>query len=676
MSVKYHQPIYKYLLSAICLLMLTTISFAQDVQWGFKLLEYSSQKGNKAFAAKQALGKPNIFPASGTKPSAWEPRSGKEAFIKIGFIKPIKLKQIVIAETYNPGFISKIFVYDADGREYEVASFIPKAINKPSRLYQLRLSTPYYVIAVKIVLNPEKDKPIAIDAIGISESVEPFEFKIKKSDILKSSIVLTKLSTAVNSKYIELGPLPAPDGNTLYFSRKFDPQNAGGVKDKEDIWYSKLNASTKKWEEAQNVGIPLNNKGANYINSISPDGNTILLGNTYKIDGAAGDGVSISYRTSEGWSLPKKLVIEDEKNKSQYANFFLSNSQKLLLMALERKGEGFGDMDMYVSFLKKDSSWTKPLNLGAIVNTLGEESAPFLASDDRTLYFASTGFSGYGGIDIYVTRRLDDSWTKWSEPENLGPVVNTAFDESYFTMAASGDAAYFVSKGDSTGDRDIYSLALPAALKPAPVVLVRGRVINTQTSLPIPEVKIFFENLESGVEAGIAKSSPGTGEYQILLPSKYRYGYLAEKQGFLSVNENIDLLGLETYTELSNDLYLTPIEVGQTVAINNIFFETDKAELKAGSFLEINRLAALLSASKTLKLEVAGHTDNKGSVAHNEILSMQRAQAVLNALLGKNEVANTQLVLKYYGELKPIATNLTDAGRKQNRRVEIKVLDK
>ncbi len=669
----------KNILFLLCFALLSLPLRAQSVQWAFKVLEYSSQKSAKDYSAKQVLGIPNAVPAGASNTNAWEPKSKTgEEYIKVGFLVPIKPKQIVIAESLHPGYINKIFVYDADGKEMEVTTFIPKTGKVGSRLLHVNTSSlNFYVLAVKITLNCQYDIPVGIDAIGITESDKHFKIKVNPNDIVKSSMVATKLDTTVNSKYMEMGPLVSPDGKTLYFSRRYDPNAVGGKNDKEDIWFSNWNETTKSWGVAQNMGAPLNNEEPNFINSISPDGNTILLGNSYMPDGNMEDGVSMSTRTASGWSVPKRLQIEDdEKNVSKMANYFLSNSQKILLISNDRKGDSHGDRDIYVSFLVSDSLWTKPLNLGQVINTEGTEAAPFLASDDKTLYFTSDGLNGYGGSDIYMSRRLDNTWTKWSVPENLGPVVNTANDESFFNLNASADKVYFTSQASAEDDVDMYVLILPTFLKPLPVMLMSGRVIDSKTNKEIPGARIFFENLTTGTEVGFAHSNPSNGNYQIVLPSGSNYGYLAAMEGYISINDNVDLTNLKVYTEYRKDLYLTPIEVGQVIIINNVFFDFDKYELKKESFPELNRIVALLKKNTTMKIEIAANTDNVGTEQYNDKLSIKRAEAVQAYLILKSGVDKSNIVMKHYGESNPAASNATVKGRQLNRRVEFKILAK
>jgi OmpA-OmpF porin, OOP family len=658
---------------------LTYLGFAQQVQWAFKVLDHSSQQGSKDYAAVQALGMPNALPHQGESIRAWEPKTHeKESFIKVGYLKPIIPKQIIIGESFNAGHISAVYVYDASGKEFKLSTLSKGYLSPDGLLHISTQEITFNVLAVKVVLK-SKGVTVGIDAIGITTYDKHFKMLQSENDLIKSNMVAKKMSDSVNSNYMEIGPLVSPDGQTLYFSRRGDPADVGGVKDIEDIWYSNWDPTTKTWGKAHNMGCPLNNDAPNFINSISPDGNTVLLGKTYNADGSSlSDGISLTHKVATGWSTPERLIIEDEdRNKSTMVSYFMSNSQKILMMSNNRRGDSYGENDIYVSFLKADNTWTKPLNLGNKINTDAIEDAPFLASDDKTLYFTSEGLGGYGGSDIYMSKRLDDTWQNWSTPENLGPVVNGAHDESFFSLSASGKQVFFTSQvAADSKDVDMYVLVLPTILSPDPVLFVHGQVYDSKTNELIKGVKISFENLTTATEIGIASSNYDSASYKIVLPAGAIYGYLAQKEGYVSIAENIDLSNMKTYTDYKKNLYLTPIEIGQVAVLNNVFFEFDKFELQKESYPELDRLAALLKNSATMKIELSGYTDSTGTNAYNDKLSNNRAQAVADYLLLKTGIDKKRIVVKHFGESKPVATNATVKGRELNRRVEFKILNK
>jgi len=482
------------------------------------------------------------------------------------------------------------------------------------------------------------------------------------------------LGPNINSKYEELLPVISPDGNTLYFVRNFHPDNIGYVEgvENQDIWFSELQGDGS-WSPAQNMGTPINSVGHNFVSSCMPDGNTLLLGNVYHDDGTLSGGVSETHRTQYGWCFPEKINIEYYYNYSQFATYFMSNSGKVMLMTLARKIR-IGGEDIYVSFKKNDTLWSEPLNLGPGINTEGDEMSPYLAADEVTLYFATDGLEGYGSADVYVSKRLDSTWTKWSTPVNLGQAINSSGWDAYYYIPASGEYVYFVSWGDEANNSDIYRIRLPDKMKPNPVVLICGKVVNSKTNQPI-EAKIYYETLPDGLEAGIARSHPETGVYKITLPVGKKYGFRAEAEGYISVNDYIDVTDVTSYKEINRDLRLVPIEIGQIIKLNNIFFEFGKYELKNESFPELLRVVRFLNDNPKVKIEINGHTDNVGSDQFNQTLSENRAKSVMDYLI-KNNISETRLTYNGYGESKPVATNNTDEGRQLNRRVEFVIMSK
>lgn len=299
-----------------------------------------------------------------------------------------------------------------------------------------------------------------------------------------------KLPGNINSPYEEIGPIPSLDGKTIYYSRHHDPQNMGG-KDDEDIWYSEWDSINNHWSDAKDMGAPLNNKYPNFINSISPDGDTMFVGNIYNPDGTMGAGISKSHKTPTGWSFPRALIIGKESKQPAVSGCHSSDDQKILLLAYDHRRNGYGSEDLYVSFLKTDNNWSEPINLGKKINTMYMETAPFLADDNKTLFFTSDRPKGLGGKDIYVSERLDDTWTKWSDPKNLGPVINNATDQSFFYV--SSHFIFFTSEGENKGNQDIYSIALPPKTKPAETPTLNP--IASSTTVTETETNTVTENL-------------------------------------------------------------------------------------------------------------------------------------------------------------------------------------
>lgn len=684
-------------------LFVTILSFfayqlasGQVVQWANKVIEFSSELTPVQYSAQQILGKPNVMPAVGQNPNAWTPdRPKRKEWIKIGYENPMQIQQIAIAESNNPGSLYRILAYEENGTEHVLQTLNPQAIPTKGRMLNVFIEkTSFKVASLKLEFDgtPLPDY-FSIDAVAITDSRLPIAALVNVSEMIAKGLVTDRLDENVNSEYNDYNAILSPDGQTLYFSRRNHPGNMGGVNDKEDIWYSSLDKDGK-WTLAKNMGPKFNNEYPNFINainSVTPDGKAavMVLGNQY-IDGGKKmlAGMSISNYVNGEWTTPKVVKIENDYNYNEKSHYFLSNTRRALLMSVERE-DSYGDRDLYVSFNKNDSTWTEPLNLGKSINTASEEASPFLAADDKTLYFSSKGYSGYGGSDIYRSIRLDDTWTKWSEPENLGPEINSKFDDLFFNIPSNSDYGYF-SKGVADNNVDIFRLKLPPFMLPDPVVLVRGKLIDQKTGLPIGS-KIIFETLPDGKEAGIAQSDPQTGEYEIQLPVGKQYGIRAEAKDHLSTNQNLDLRKI-AYGPVKQDLALVPtgakdtdkpvvvepIEVAPiadnaTIPLNNIFFDFDNASLRSESFPELNRIVALMAERKNMTVEISGHTDNLGPDAYNMKLSERRAKSVSKYLVEKG-VDTNRITTTWFGETKPVDTTNTKAGNRKNRRVEFKIL--
>lgn len=524
--------------------------------------------------------------------------------------------------------------------------------------------TNYLIAQVTIKGQPGKDDSWnGIDGIGIVESVVP----------VTEPAIIKNLGPNINTDLSESSPRISPDGRTLYFTVEAHEDNVGmsRLDDDQDIWVSYLDKDDE-WTKALHMGRPWNNETYNWVLNISPDGNA-MLSSQYDSDGSyGGNGFSISRRNLNGWALPESMTILEYVNKESTADFFVSGDLQTALIAVKGK-KSKGGHDIYVCHRINRNTFSVPLNLGAVINTKGAEQAPFLATDGKTMYFSSDRKGGFGDNDIWVTKRLDDTWTSWSEPVNLGAEVNSEDYDSDFSIAAKGDKAYLVRYADSYGEGDVFSVPLKAEVRPNPVVLISGRVLNKNTSEPIG-ANILYQLLKDGQSAGEAYSDPKTGEYKIALPYGEAYAFLGNVAGYYSVNENIDLTEVKEYEEINRDILMVPVEVGEVIRLNNIFFDFGKADLLDTSYPELDRVVKLLSENPKISIELSGHTDNVGSDTDNLKLSDDRAKSVVAYLISK-KINGYRVLAKGYGESQPIASNDNEEGRLLNRRVEFKITE-
>lgn len=663
----------------------------ETVAWGAEVIDVSSEFSPYEFSAVQALNRPNVPPEGGESPNSWRPKTpNKEEFIMVSFRTAIYAKQVAIAESENPGSVKQVFGYDEDYNEYLLFELTPRDLPIDSRLLNLFFETTSFKIkAIRVVLDGKvSDGYNAIDAIGISASNIPINVLINLAAGVNESLDATKLSTNVNSDYKEHSPIVSPDGKKLYFSRQFHPDNIGGVNDAEDIWVSELNEETGEWSKAKNLGAPLNNKGPNFISSISMvNGKEVLiLGNRYGKKGRMYTGVSQSVREGDTFSEPEGVEIENEYNYSPNADFFLVPGGKAMLISAERD-DTYGARDLYVSFKRKDGSWSEPRNLGNDINTVGEEASPFMSDDGKTLYFSSNGYKGFGGADIYVAYKLDDTWKKWSEPENLGPGINKEGDDEYFSIPSSGSNLFF-TRGEKGEDTDIFSFAVedlfvdnltksPIAssvehlMNKEVIVTVSGTVLNAKTSEPVKGASVLIERLPDGLDIGHASTNE-TGAFSFTVKGDALYGLVGEAEGYISQSENLDFREFTKSDTLEKNIDIFPIEKGETLVLKNIFFDFNKSDLKTASYPELNRVLELMKTDKIEKILITGHTDSVGDPDYNMALSGRRAKSVMDYFI-KSGIRRDRLEFKAFGETQPKVPNDTPENRSLNRRVEFQI---
>ncbi len=506
------------------------------------------------------------------------------------------------------------------------------------------------------------------------------KLKEQKENAIKATTIVKveNLGGLINTDLPELRPTISADGNMLFFIRQGDPDNvhSATVPNSQDIWYS-LRDTAGNWSPARHLGEKANASQYNAVYWISPDMNTILLKGAF-IDGQyLGTGFSMIHKREDGsWTNAEMLKIRD------FGRFMTTpllgasmgqDGKTLLLYMTDKKGSY--DNDLYVSFAEGNGIWTAPKSLGKKINlTDYNEMSPFIAADGITLYFSSDRPGGLGENDIWMSKRLDKSWQKWSEPVNLGSPINTAGSEAFFTLDAGGEFAYLTSSDGAYGGSDIVRVKLLEREKPDPVVLVSGNVYNAKTKEPLT-ASLIYQTLPDGMEAGTGSSSPLDGSFKMVLPYDKNYSIRASADKFFAISENLNLDSLVKagYKEIHKDLYLVPIEIGQVFRLNNVFFDFDKYSLRPESFVELDRVVGFLKDYPNVQIEMSAHTDSRGSDEYNITLSDNRARSVMEYILSKG-IGVERIVSKGYGETKPVATNDTDDGRQLNRRVEFTIL--
>ncbi len=477
----------------------------------------------------------------------------------------------------------------------------------------------------------------------------------------------------INSEHAEYLPSITADGKTIIFTRKL--KRAKGTYRRPDQKYNEdFFISHKKegqWLKAHNLGNNINTKLNEGAQTITPDGRYIFFTACNRPDGMGSCDIYLSKRSGEKWSKPQNLgpPVNSKKWESQPA---ISPDGQTLYFSSNLNG-GEGKKDLWKVERTPRGRWTKPQNLGPTINTSEDEESPFMHVDNKTLYFSSEGHVGMGKEDLYLTRRKGD--TGWTSPKNLGYPINTEGFETSLVINAAGDRAFFASKRfEGFGKLDLYSFQLPSSIRPEPVSYVEGKVFDATNKKPL-EAHFELIDLSTGKTVMSAISSEVDGEFLVCLPSGKEYALNVSKRGYLFYSEHFSLPPDKVTDPYQMDIPLQPIQKGKKVVLKNIFFETDKYKLKEKSKVELKRLVRFLKHNSTVKIEIAGHTDNRGKKAYNKELSRQRAKSVYDYLL-KQGIAKERLQFEGYGETSPIASNETKAGRAQNRRTEFIIIEK
>ncbi len=490
---------------------------------------------------------------------------------------------------------------------------------------------------------------------------------------VKNPVPFTPISLgdSVNSQYSEYSPSLTVDEQTLVVTRLVprDDNTVHSQPSEEDFYISYKNADSS-WGEMKRIPPPLNSHGNEGAQTIAPDGQTLYFTICNRADGLGSCDLYISERKGRGWSTPVNMGIKVNSTvwDSQPS---ISPDGKTLYFASAR-ANGKGNMDIWKTTKDDKGYWMSPVNLGDSINTERAEMSPFISYDGKTLYFTSNGHPGMGGMDIFYSKM--DEKGNWSSPKNIGYPINTNNDEGYLIVNAKGNKAYFASdKYGGKGGMDIYSFDLYEEARPTAVNYMKGTVYDSKTKKRI-QAKFELIDLSNSNTVVQSVSDAQSGEFMVSLPTDKNYALNVSCENYLFYSENFELKGNHSQLKpFMKDVYLQPIEKGSVVILKNIFFDFDKAELKPESVIELNRLFELLKKNVALKIEIGGHTDNKGTAEYNQRLSESRAQSVYNYLVDHG-IDKTRLSYKGYGLTIPIDTNDTDEGRANNRRTEFKVV--
>ncbi len=472
---------------------------------------------------------------------------------------------------------------------------------------------------------------------------------------------------SINTRDLEYYPSVTIDGNTLVFTRRVGGHN-------EDFFVSYRKDSNQitesGWTKARGIDGDINSNFNEGAQNISQDGEWLVFTGCNFPEGLGSCDLFFSTLTPKGWSSPENLG-EPVNSEFWESSPCLSPDKRELYFSSNRPG-GYGGKDIYVSRRMPNGHWGNPENLGPEINTSGDESCPFVHADNQTLYFTSNGLTGYGGDDLFLARKQPNG--KWDEIENLGYPINTIENEGSMIVAADGKTAYYASdRADTRGGLDIYTFELREDIRPHKTLWVQGRIYDRNSREGLPSAVELIE-IKTG-QTLMKVQTNENGEYLITLPLGKDYAFNVNRKGYLFFSESFPFSQKVADSTYTIDIALQPIQTNASVVLKNIFFDVNQFQLQPASVTELNRVVSLLNDNPEISVMISGHTDNTGNADENLKLSENRAKAVVDYLID-HKIDAARLKYKGFGASMPIGDNHTEKGRAANRRTEMTVLTK
>ena len=533
----------------------------------------------------------------------------------------------------------------------------------------------------------KKIKAVLFLTLGFIVSVQAQETQHKKIQNL-------------NSTYNEFNPVLSPDGNKLYFTRAGHAANIGGVIDRGDIWYS--NVTDSGYSKPVHAGKVINHQGLNGVVGFSADGTRMYLLNYLDDNGNGGgtlrNGIAMSTLVDGEWTKPERLRIRYFQNDSPHMSATISRDEKVIIMAIKSYLTE-GNEDLYVSFAQADGEWSQPESLGTTINTYGEEWTPYLAHDNKKLYFASNGHGGFGSRDIFVSERQDGSWTNWSTPKNLGAEVNTAGVEMGFFIPFEGSSAFLSSTQDSEGLGDIVSYEMDSPIEPVveqpeavqvvdepeveatqeTMVVMTFQVLDKRTERPV-NADVLFEYNGQELRVNTEQLVENAGKFMKAFEEQTTVDVTIEADGYLKYSEQFEAYA--TPQAMSNEFesgvetfFLTPEDVGTKMTIENVLFNRGSdifSDLEVAHD-QIDIVVNMMKDNPGMAIRLEGHTDNRGDARLLKKLSEDRVKAVRHYMIAEG-IDGDRIEFVGYGGEKPISDNDNPTSREMNRRVEFVII--
>jgi outer membrane protein OmpA-like peptidoglycan-associated protein/tetratricopeptide (TPR) repeat protein len=579
-------------------------------------------------------------------------------------------------------------LYQLTGRHEKAIIYFKKAININPRFYansfyflsQSLLATGQYDEAKKNLefflkferVNPDtKDKAVRMLATA--------DFG---SDAIKHPKPFTPVNVGpgINSNFDEYFPAVTADGKKFMFTRSIRDAQMPEYYNEDFYESEKINGT---WQTAKPI-MEVNSPGNEGAPTLSADGNIMFfvscanqVGEYNSPDRKGYGSCDIFYaqKINGRWTKARNAGTAINSSNWETQPSFSSDGKTIYFVRGLLSRGGIRDQDIYYSTIGEDGKFSQAVKLSSVVNTPYKEESVFIHPDNQTLYFASEGHVGLGGLDIYMSKRQANG--EWGTPLNLGYPINTHNDDISLLVDPEGKLAFIASdRANGEGGLDIYQFELPQELRPEKITSVKGKVYNAKTREPL-EATFDLINLETQTAAATAYSQKN-GEFFVTLTANKNYLVNVNKEGYLFYSDNFSLKdqNIDFNKPYILEIPLEPIDIGSIVELKNVFFDVDKWDLKPESKAELDKLSTLLIKNPSLKVELGGHTDNTGDKNNNLSLSSNRAKAVYEYLITTGKISATRLSYKGYGDNVPKVPNDSAENKAKNRRTEFKVVGK
>ncbi len=586
-----------------------------------------------------------------------------------------KMEKSINKSPTTPEGYSELGQWYFEAHEFAKAAEVFKAASSKCHNGGMRFAQAY---ARSLVYSGNADKALSIIGTyaNLRDSAEWNKLQRQALFVKENSRLScpwpAALNFRINTRDPELYPSMGVDTQSIYYTRRLENQN--------DDFYMAYKDSCGEWWGAHNLGHPPNTPNQESAQYISADGHYLFITRCEERsdDGFTQGGCDLfmAYRVAydSPWTIPQPFgfTINSPDYEGQAT---LSPDTRELFFVSDRKG-GYGGYDIYVSRFE-DGLWQPPVNLGPAVNTPGNETAPYMNLDNKTLFFTSDGRAGMGGTDLFMCRRKTDG--TWTAAQNLGYPINTAYDERSACVALDGKELYFASdRNGPAGNFDIFEAEMPSEVQPGRVTYIAGCVYDSVTKQKLTSASIYICNRYKGDTLYEFKSNRGDASFIITLPLGNTYAIHTGYMGHIPVDDTITLDKQYTQKPLEHNVVMLPsnweeIRAIQDSLIGTIHFDPNVIEISATDRSELQKILAPWMQHRNYIFSVNGYTDNTGNPMLNEELSTRRASIITKEIMDIMGMDGVTIFSKGWGEINPITTNDTEEGRRTNRRVEIRL---